>query len=95
MSGGSYNYLYLKDAAELMNHLAELYDMADELSRLGYVPEAQDMMRLYEYVKSASIRIGVLQEQLKDIMHDVEWYQSCDIGEETLRETIMKYRRGE
>lgn len=95
MSGGSYDYLYLKDEAELMNHLGDLSDMADVLSRLGYEPEAQDMLRLYEYIKSARIRIGVLQEQLKNIMHDVEWYQSCDIGEETLRETIMKYRRGE
>lgn len=95
MSGGSFDYLYSKSASELMNRTADIGDMADELMRLGYEPEARDVLRLYEYVRSAKIRIEVLKEQLEDVMHDVEWYESCDIGEETLKETIEKYRRGE
>ena len=37
-----------------------------------------------------------LNEMLRDlqkVLHDVEWYVSCDICEETYRETVTKFKK--
>ena len=37
-----------------------------------------------------------LDEMLKDlieVLHDVEWWQSCDISEEDYRETVNKFKK--
>lgn len=36
-----------------------------------------------------------LNEMLKDfclVLHDLEWWQSCDYGEETYRKTVKKFK---
>lgn len=94
MSGGSYDYLYCKEVSELMNSVADLEDMSETLIKEGYEDVALDMVRLTEYIKSANIRISVLSRQLRDVMKAVEWYDSCDIGKDTLNKQIEEYRRG-
>ncbi|MBP5413663.1 MAG: hypothetical protein ILN61_00225 [Lachnospiraceae bacterium] len=93
MSGGSFNYLYCKEVTDLMNSASDLEEMSEILTREGYEDVARDMRRLIEYIKSAQIRIGVLAEQLRDIMKAVEWYEDCDIGKETLNTKIEAYRQ--
>ena len=95
MSGGSFDYLYCKETPELMSKVDYIEEMADILARKGYCDVAIDMSRLVEYIKSAEVRITVLSGQLKDIMKAVEWYESCDIGEDGLEKAIEKYRKGE
>ena len=37
-----------------------------------------------------------LNEMMKDlveVLHDVEWWQSCDISEEDYRETVNKFKK--
>ena len=37
-----------------------------------------------------------LDEMLKDlieVLHDIEWWQSCDISEEDYRETVNKFKK--
>lgn len=94
MSGGSFNYLFCKECHELFEkrNVSELEDMERELMQLGYDDVAKDFRRLIEYIKSARNRVGVLAEMLNPIMHDIEWYCSGDIGEDTLAKTIEKYR---
>ena len=94
MSGGSFNYLYCKDADELFNCISDLVDMADVLLKYDCPDIAKDTRRLIEYIKSAHIRIEVLREQLSPIFRAVEYYESCDIGEDSLRQAIEKYRSG-
>ena len=97
MSGGSFNYLFCREWYELFEtyNISELEDMETELIKLGYDDVAKDFRRLIEYIKSARNRVDVLAEMLKPIMHDIEWYCSCDIGEDTLAKTIEKYRKGD
>ena len=94
MSGGSYDYLYCKEAHELFNpyQTSQIDEMADCLLKLGYGDVARDMRRLSEYIKSAYNRVDVLAEQLKEVMHAVEWYESADIGEDSLGKYIENYR---
>ena len=94
MSGGSFNYLYCKEPADMMNEVTTIEDMSESCIRMGYADIAKDLTRLAEYIKSAYIRIEVLTEQLSEVMRAVEWYQSCDIGEESLAKAIEKYRTG-
>ena len=97
MSGGSYDYLYCKETSELfqLQNIANIDDMADVLRRKGYEDIARDMLRLAEYLKSAWNRVDVLSDQLKDVMRSVEWYESCDFGEDTLKEHLEDYRKGD
>ena len=96
MSGGSYNYLYCKDVAELFepSNMGLVDDMADTLLAFGYRDIARDMQRLSEYIKTAYNRVDVLRDQLKDVMRSVEWYESCDYGEDTLKKHLEDYRNG-
>ena len=92
MSGGSINYLCY--AEDVINRTNDMEDVEKILISLGYIDIATDVRRLIEYCKTAEIRINVLFEQLEDVFHDVEWYESADIGKETLIKTLEKYRSG-
>lgn len=96
MSGGSYDYLYCKETSELfqLQNIANIDDMATVLRRKGYEDVARDMLRLAEYLKSAWNRVDVLSDQLKDVMRSVEWYESCDFGDNDLERHINDYREG-
>lgn len=96
MSGGSHNYLYRAEADELLRYgrIADLEEMEQFLIVEGYTDIAKDVRRLIEYCKSAEIRISVLFEQLEEVFHDIEWYDSSDIGRDSLFKTLEKYRKG-
>ena len=93
MSGGSYDYLYCKETEELFSKASDFDDMAETLERLNQIDVARDMRRLSEYIKSAYNRVEVLATQLKPIMKAVEYYEDCDIDEESLKATVEEYRR--
>ena len=62
------------------------------LIKIGYTDIAKDVRRLIEYCLSAENRISVLSEQLNEVFHDVEWFESGDISESTLIESLENYR---
>ena len=97
MSGGSYDYLYCKDCDELFaySNIRTLEEMESRFLDLGYEDVAKDFRRLIEYIKSANNRVEVLGGQLNEMMHDIEWYDSGDIGADTLAESVEKYRRAD
>lgn len=95
MSGGSFDYLFCKEPYELFaySNVRTLEEMESRFLELGHDDVAKDFRRLVEYIKSANNRVEVLSDQLNDLMHDIEWYDSGDIGVDTLAECIEKYRR--
>lgn len=96
LSGESFEYLCYKDVPELMNSssIANLESMVHHLQEYGYEDIARDTQRLIEYIRSASIRIEVLSENLNDVFHAVEWHESGDICRETMIAELEKYRKG-
>lgn len=96
MSGGSFGYLCYKDVNELMepSSISDLEIMVQHLQLYGYEDIARDTQRLIEYIRSASIRIEVLSENLNGVFHAVEWYESADTGRETMIAELEKYRNG-
>lgn len=96
MSGGHYDYLYCKETYEFFSYsvTSNLDDMAEVLIKEGYEDVARDLTRLSEYIKSARNRVDVLKDQLKDVMHAVEWWASSDYGDDNLKKHINMYRDG-
>ena len=94
MSGGSYDYLFCKETCELFNYsnIRALEEMEYRFLELGYDDVAKDFRRLIEYIKSANNRVEVLGNQLNGMMHDIEWYDSGDIGKVTLAKRVEEYR---
>ena len=95
MSGGSLNYLCYAEIPDIVSRTRDMEDVEQILIRLGYTDIATDVRRLIEYCLSAQIRINVLAEQLHDVFHAVEWYESADIGKESLIKRLEQYRNGE
>lgn len=96
MSGGSFGYLCYKDVPELMepSSISNLEIMVQHLQLYGYEDIARDTQRLIEYIRSASIRIEVLSENLNGVFHAVEWYESADTSRKTMIAELEKYRNG-
>lgn len=96
LSGGSFGYLCYKDVNELMepSSISNLEIMVQHLQLYGYEDIARDTQRLIEYIRSASIRIEVLSENLNGVFHAVEWHESGDIRRETMIAELEKYRNG-
>jgi hypothetical protein len=96
MSGGSLNYLFCKETEQLFaeERVAELEAARDVLVKAGYIDIAKDVQRLAEYIQCAQIRVGVLHEQLQDVLHAVEWYMSADYGKTTMCKHLDAYRTG-
>ena len=97
MSGGSFDYLYCRESYELFAYssVRTLEEMESRFLELGYDDVAKDFRRLIEYIKSANNRVEVLSDQLNDLMHDIEWYDSGDIGTDTLAKSVQKYRQAD
>ena len=36
--------------------------------------------------------LNEMMEDLVKVLHDVEWWQSCDIGEDTYRKTVKEFK---
>ena len=94
MSGGSNNYLCFAEMPDIVGRTKDMEDIEQTLIEKGYTDIAKDVRRLIEYCKSAENRIGILFEQLNGVFHDVEWYNSADIGEKSLIDKLERYRKG-
>lgn len=91
MSGGSYNYLYnhlLSHGGLPGTHEGGYFDqMRKRVAELAPgSPAALEIEKLYQDIKQAEARF----ERLSEVMHDVEWADSCDITDEDAIETIKR-----
>ena len=96
MSGGSYDYLYYKEAGELIgssHHQANIDAMAARLSGLGYAQDAaRETEELLLILRQVDTRLDVRIERLRGIWRAVEWWDSCDSGEDDVKEALKHYR---
>lgn len=94
MSGGSYNYLcHTWDLDDLLKHEGDLEDMSARLAGLGYATDAaretEELLLLLRVWKNrASARLG----RLRDVWKAVEWWDSSDWGEDSVRKALTAYR---
>ena len=94
MSGGSYNYLCdAQDLGDLNAHRYYLEEMATRLTGLGYAQDAAaETEELLALLRQWEVRATVRMRRLSDLWHAVEWWDSCDSGEDRVHEALAKYR---
>lgn len=94
MSGGSFNYLcHAEDLGELWAKMDFLEEMASELHKLGYAEDvAVETKELFELLEKCNNEIDQKTKGLKEVWRAVEWWRSCDYGEDDVREALEKYR---
>lgn len=93
MSGGSYDYLCYADAANLFGRVYDLTRMAERLAGLPYaVDAATDTYDLLAILRTQEIRIEAAIRRLSPVWRAVEWWDSCDYGEDQVQKAIAKYR---
>jgi hypothetical protein len=47
-----------------------------------------------EYVdRMFDSQLNSMMKDLVDVLHDLEWWQSCDCSEETYRESVNKFKK--
>jgi hypothetical protein len=67
--------------------------MADRLAGLGYAEDAaKETEELLVLLSQWNVRADVRLKRLADVWKAVEWWDSCDWGEEHVREALATYR---
>lgn len=95
MSGGSYDYLCHKESGELFEYSneANLERMAQRLAGLGYAEDAaRETEELLLLVRQSRMRLQVRMERLAGLWRAVEWWDSCDSGEDGVKHALDNYR---
>jgi hypothetical protein len=96
MSGGSYNYLYIKDARELHDATNDLEAIRDRLAGLGYADDAaQAVTDILDSIREFEKTIDAKMVRLRDVLRSVEWWDSADSGEDAVRDALDQFRRDE
>lgn len=76
MSGGSFDYLYMKDAQGICGAKTHLREMADELQAMGAYEAYRDTIRILRLIES--LEQAVDDNALMDVWHAIEWWKSGD-----------------
>lgn len=94
MSGGSYNYLcHTWDLDKLLQHESDLEAMSARLAGLGYATDAaRETEELILLLRQWRNRADTRLDRLRDVWKAVEWWDSCDWGEDQVREALVEYR---
>jgi hypothetical protein len=93
MSGGSFNNLFIKDGADLLDATDDLQAMVEQLE--GWAPGTRALhnaQRLLIDINEMKRRLAQLSNSsLAKVFHDVEWAVSHDYSKERALETIQQY----
>ena len=99
MSGGSFNYLYSKDAEDILDsYMDELSDMIvvltgdyDSPNRRGYADKLSNVLTYLEtckgLIKAADV---LLDEDLGEVMQAIEWHKSADKCKQDVEDLLNK-----
>jgi len=101
MSGGSYNYLYSKEAETLLEQRDD-QDLTAMLIRLEQMGNADDVtIHLYQVLSNLAMIRECLEETDKilhivsPVLRAVEWRDSYDIGEDQLQAALEEWHKAE
>lgn len=93
MSGGSYNYLYGRDADEIMHYLTDLEDMRSRLGGLAYANDAAiETQALRQNIEQFMVETQATLTRLAPVWRAIEWWDSCDSDEEGVKQALLRYR---
>lgn len=88
MSGGSFDYLYIKDAHRVVDSESDVQQMYDWLKDHGYADAMLHTGLVLQAIQLLDQRI----DRMRDVWQAVEWCCSSDWGEDQVKEAIDKWR---
>lgn len=91
MSGGSYDYLYSKDAEDIVYRLPDLIRMKDRLIQLDMKTAAEKVQRLILTVEKYRIEADARMDEMYELMRAVEWHDSGDSGLDSVKAAYEKF----
>lgn len=94
MSGGRFNYLYSADTLDMISRRDELQEIRKIVESHGYKDISSDINWLCIFLVSAEQKLRDLSKRidaLRDVLHAVELYESCDYSEEDMIKVFEKY----
>lgn len=96
MSGGYFDDKRLEfcEPHELIEYREQLQVAADELLKLGFEREANEMQQVLRLMSIFLFEMKHYENLLSGVLHDLDYYLSSDIGLDTLTEKIESYRNG-
>jgi hypothetical protein len=95
VSGGSFNYLYSKDASEIHNAIGDLEAARDRLAGLGYAEEAaQAVTDILDTIQAFDAVIDVKMSRIGGVLRALEWWDSNDCDEDAVRAAIADFSGG-
>lgn len=97
MSGGSYDYLFSKDARDLVEHYADgdhgaMARMIARLRTLDGDDVADELVEAQLLIRAALRRVDVIVGRCAPTMKAVEWLDSCDWSEDAVAAALAEYR---
>jgi hypothetical protein len=92
VSGGSYNYLYchVNGLEAQRGDIEAMRDRLEGLAKEG-VPGAHKAARLTRYVLIHLDLAEAKAQELADAWHAIEWRDSNDYGDDTMKEALAKW----
>ncbi len=92
MSGGSLDYFYSSDdvSSKDLKKLGQAIDRVSSLSNEGKIKNKSVYLDLIN-LETSIYQSKKIFENLKDVLHDIEWEMSGDYTESQLIESINKY----
>lgn len=96
MSGGSYNYLCNRMAEEILQIQSDIERMAEKLATLGYAKDAaKETSHLLARSRAFEVYVETAMERLREVWKAVEWWDSADWGEDSVKQALEEYREAE
>lgn len=91
MSGGSYDYLYSKDAQDIIYRIPDLIRMRDRLIQLDMKTGAEKVQKLILTVEKYTIEADARMDEMYELMRAVEWMDSGDSGLDSVQKAYEKF----
>lgn len=89
MSGGSFDYLFMKDFAEMMYNRHFLNEMLEELRYMGYNDIADEI----DGIVKKFDKLGKEMDKFEGVFKAVEWKVSGDSGADDVEKAVKKLRK--
>lgn len=93
MSGGSYNYLYSREAESLHADDPDLLHAIERLSEIDYAADvAAAVTTLAATLAENRNAVQAQMDTLSGVLRALEWWDSCDTDEDGFQRALVKYR---
>lgn len=93
MSGGSFDYLYHKEPAQLFDNIEHIENMVQALTNRGYTDAAKETEGVLLILRHFQARMEARLERLQPVWKAVEWNTSGDVTKATVDLAIKNYRK--